>query len=374
MRICIDGRMYGKGFTGIGRYIQELLNHLVKIDQENEYLVLLTKENFEEFNIKQSNFKRELADYGHYSFDEQTKFLKHLKKKQVDLVHFPHFNIPIFYRKPFVITIHDLIHTLFPGKKPTRFLHRKAYDLVLRSAVKHAKKVIAVSENTKKDLVEIVGANPEKIEVIYEAVDDKYYPVLDHKKLSDLKAKYGITKPFLLYIGNWRYHKNVYGLVEAFDLIKEQGKIDCQLVLPGKMGREHQEETEAAINNSPFKPDIILPGFIPEEELPLLYNAATVFAFPSFYEGFGLPPLEAMACATPVISSNASCMLEVLGDAAEYFNPNSTEEIAKKLVKVLKDENLQKEMSERGQERVKQYSWERMAKETLDVYKNVVNN
>lgn len=371
MRICIDGRMYGKGFTGIGRYIQELLNHLAKIDQEDDYLVLLAKENFEEFNINQSNFKRELADYGHYSFDEQTKFLKHLKKKQVDLVHFPHFNIPIFYRRPFVITIHDLIHTLFPGKKPTRFLHRKAYNLVFRSAVKHAKKVIAVSENTKKDLVEIVGANPEEITVIYEAVDSKYYPVTDHKKLSDLKAKYGITKPFLLYIGNWRYHKNVYGLVEAFSLIKEQGKIDCQLVLPGKMGREHQGETEAAINNSPFKPDIILPGFIPEKELPLLYNAATVFAFPSFYEGFGLPPLEAMACATPVVSSNASCMPEVLGNAAEYFDPNSTEEMARKIVRVLKDENFRKGLSKKGPLRAKQYSWERMAKETLKVYREI---
>ncbi|MFC1651834.1 glycosyltransferase family 4 protein [Patescibacteria group bacterium] len=374
MKICVDGRMYGKGFTGIGRYIQELLSHLAKIDQEDQYLVLLSKGNFNEFNIKQPNFKKELADFGHYSLDEQTKFLKHLKKKEVDLIHFPHFNLPIFYRKPFVITIHDLIHTLFPGKNITRFPHRLAYDLVFRSAVKHAKKIIAVSENTKKDLVEIMKADPDKIEVIYEAVDDKYYPIEDHKKLSDLKAKYKITKPFLFYIGNWRYHKNVHGLVEAFNIIKDQYKIDCQLVLPGKMGRGHQEEAENAINNSPFKSDIILPGFIPEEELPILYNAATIFTFPSFYEGFGLPPLEAMACATPVVSSNAACMPEILGDASKYFDPNNTEEMAKKIAEVLKSENLQKEMSKQGPERTKQYSWERMAKETLNVYKNIINN
>ncbi len=364
--------MYGKGFTGIGRYIQELLNHLSKIDKKNEYLILLTKENIDEFNIQQDNFKTKIVDFSHYSISEQTKFLKYLNNLDVDLVHFPHFNLPTFYKKPFVTTIHDLIHTLFPGKKKGRFFHRKAYDFTIKQAVKNSRKVIAVSKNTKDDIIKLLKTDPEKIEVTYEAVDPEYRLISDPLKITDLKSKYGITKPFLLYIGNWRYHKNVHGLIQAFNLIKQKHKVDCQLVITGKKGKIEQEEAEQAMEVSPFKSDIILPGFVPENELPLFYNAATLFAFPSFYEGFGLPPLEAMACGTPVVSSNTACMPEIQGAAAEYFDPNNVKQMAGQFTKVLKDTDLQKEMSKKGLEHVRQYNWQRMAKETLEIYRKAV--
>ncbi len=371
MRIAVDARMYGKKFTGIGRYISELLHNLAAIDQENEYLILLRKDNFDECQINQPNFKKILADFPHYSIAEQTKFLRFLNKLDVDLVHFPHFNAPVFYKKPFVVTIHDLIHTLFPGKKKSRFLHRLFYGLVIRSTVKHSYFTIAVSENTKQDLVKILHADPNKIAVTYEAVDPQYREISDHKIIADLKAKYHIAKPFLLYIGNWRYHKNVQGLVAAFNLIKSRYKIDCQLIVTGEIGKPEQEEAEAAIQNSPYRNDIILPGFVPEEELPLFYSAATIFTFPSFYEGFGLPPLEAMACGTPVVSSNTSSMPEILGDAAVYFDPDDANNMAEQIIKVLQDQNLQKQMRLKGIERVKRYSWKCMAKETLDIYRKI---
>ncbi len=371
MRIAIDARMSGRGFTGIGRYTTELLNHLARIDSKNEYLVLLRKDNFAECQIKQPNFKKVLADFPHYSLSEQTKFLKFLNKLNLDLVHFPHFNAPIFYRKPFIVTIHDLIHTLYPGKKKSRILHRLFYGLVIRSAVKHARYVIAVSDNTKRDLEKILHTDSAKIGITYEAVDPQYHEILDHQKIVSLKAKYHIVKPFLLYIGNWRYHKNVHGLVAAFNLIKDRYKVDCQLVITGKMGKPEQAEAEAAIKNSPYRRDIILPGFAPEEELPLFYNAATIFTFPSFYEGFGLPPLEAMACGTPVVSSKVSSMPEVLGDAAIYFDPRDTDKMAEQIVKVFQDTNLQKQMKIKGLEQVRRYSWQRMAKETLAIYQKI---
>ena len=174
----------------------------------------------------------------------------------------------------------------------------------------------------------------------------------------------------MLYIGQWRPHKNLAKLVEAFEIAKKKSKVDFQLVLGGKPDPEYSE-LMSKIKNSPFKKDIIRPGFIPDQDLPFWYNAATAFILPSLYEGFGLPPLEAAACGTPVLVSKVSSLPEVLGPAAEYFNPEKVDEIADSIIKIVDNPKLQKQMEKKGLGQVKKYSFEKMAKETLGVYNSI---
>ncbi len=368
MKIGIDARMYSSRFTGIGRYNHELIKNLLKIDQTNQYVVFLNKNEFPKFKIRDTQkVKKVLADCKHYSWKEQTEFLKILNKEKLDLMHFTHFNAPIFYKKPFVMTIHDLTLSFFPGKKMTSFIHRMAYQLTIRSNTKRAKHIIAVSKNTKKDLTSLLKIRPEKITVIYEGTDPKF-KTLSEKHKKQVIQKYGLSNSFLLYTGVWRNHKNVVGLIKAFARLRQDKKYKGDLVITGKRDKAYNEVAET-VNKLNLKENVKFVGLVPENDLISLYNAASVYVFPSFYEGFGLPPLEAMACGTPVAASNTSCIPEVCGkENAIFFNPYDLEEMTKKISKLLKDKQLQGKLVQNGFKRIQDFSWEKMAKETLEVY------
>ena len=391
--IAIDARMYGAGQTGIGNYIYHLMKYLFEIDKKNSYLVFLLPEEYDKFELPNKRVKKIKVTAKWYGWKEQLIFTFEILKHKIDLIHFPHFNSPILYHwiAPFlkiktVTTIHDLTPYYFPGHKMNSWLRRESFKLVFSTAVKKSSRVIAVSEYTKGDMVKIFLVGNEnfrslqrnkqnKIQVIYEGVDEQFQVIKDYGKINivgtqnfaSLRKKYKITKPFIFYTGVWRNHKNLVGLIKAFDLIVNKYRMNYQLVLGGKEDPYYPEvrQTWEKLNLSDR---IIRTGFISQKELPLFYNAADIFVIPSFQEGFGLIGLEAMACGTPVISSNKTSLPEILGDAAVYFNPNNYEEMAGKIAQVIQDKDLKAGLIQKGFQQIKKYDWKKMARETLEMY------
>lgn len=369
MRIGIDCRMYSSRFTGIGRYVYELTENLFKIDQENEYVLFFNNPEYSEFNPPNARISKVLVNSPHYSSQEQTIFLKHLRKSKLDLMHFTHFNAPIFYFGRSVVTIHDLTLSFFPGRKMTSFIHRLGYQITIKSSVTKAKKIISVSHNTKKDLQNVLHVSPKKIEVIYLGVNGLFYHEENQQKIHSVQEKYAISKPFLLYSGVWRTHKNLLNLIRAFSILKEKHGWDGCLVITGRKDPHYAPEIENLVNSLNLQKSIIFVGHVDEGDLVILYNAAKVYVFPSLYEGFGLPPLEAMQCKTPVAASNVSAIPEVCGQGnALFFDPKNPQDMAEKIHILLTNPAQRQKIIENGFKHVKQFSWEKMAKETLKVY------
>lgn len=378
MRIGIDARMYRSGVAGIGRYSQNLIKYLLEIDRDDEFVLFMTpedKKEFENFKIKNSlkivNYKLKIitTDIPHYSIAEQTQLPKIIKKEKVDLMHFLNFNYPVNYRGKFIVTIHDLTLIKFPDTaKKTNVFKRSAFNFVMRKACQNAIKVIAISKNTKHDIEDIFHVDANKIKVIYESADDKVFIDVKDSDIDRLKKQYNIDSPAILYVGQYRPHKNLPGLVEAFGKIRND--MPCKLVLVGKPDLAHKRLKES-IDKTGKKDDIAMPGFVSDNELACWYKLATVFAFPSLYEGFGLPGLEAMQAGTPVVAADNSVLPEIYEKAAIYFDPFETQDIADKIKSVLVNDKLRADLIQKGKDRVKQFSWEKMARETLDLYKSV---
>lgn len=370
MRIGIDARMYGNRQTGIGNYIKHLIKYLAELDQQNEYVIFLLEPMYSEFVCSNGRFKKIKVNSHWYSWQEQLFLPWRFYQEKLDLLHFPHFNSPLLYRKKTLCTIHDITPYFFPGHKMTSPWRRLGFRLVFRNTVSHAQKVFAVSEYTKKDIVKYFKINPDKIIVTYEGVEPHFRIIKDGEKLTELKKKYNITKPFIFYVGVWRNHKNLVGLVRAFDILLRKYNLDCQLVLGGKEDH-YYPEIRQTWESLGLDKDILRPGFITEEELPLFYNAADLFVIPSFYEGFGLIGLEAMACGTPVAAANTTSLPEVLGEAAYYFDPHNPEEMAGVIKEVLTNQEEKIKMAQAGMEQIKKYSWRACAEKTLEVYKKL---
>ena len=371
MKIGIDCRLYSSRFTGIGRYTNELVDHITKINDEHkrthEIVLFFNQPEYQNFIPPNPAVKKVLVNAPHYSLKEQTKFLKALNKEHCSMVHFPHFNVPNFYRKPYIVTIHDLTLSLFPGRKMTKWYHRLAYHFTIKNAVKKAKKVIAVSKNTKEDIISHLKIPAEKIEVIYNGINPQFHIIEDLKEVEKTLKKYDIKKDFLLYTGVWRNHKNLTGLIEAFNILKNEKQIDINLVITGNPDPIYPEvlHTIKALN---LEKDIILPGLVSEQELVHLYNGAKIYVFPSFYEGFGLPPIEAMRCGTPVAASNTSSIPEICGEEnAVYFNPHIPQDIAEKIEMLYKNVDLQAGLIWKGMHHSQRFSWEAMARHTYEV-------
>ncbi|HAR55046.1 TPA: hypothetical protein DCR79_02035 [Patescibacteria group bacterium] len=373
--IGIDARMFGTAeAVGIGQYTEELVRHLLKHDHENTYSVFVSPKAWVNFPIYAPNLNKIQVVFPHYSWAEQIWYPLILRKAKLDLIHYTNFNSPVFWRQiPSVVTIHDLTLWRFSGRTQKSWWHKLAYRLVIRQACKNARAIIAITEATKRDIVQLLGIDPAKITVIYEAVADRYKPINDTDKIEEFKRKFNIARPYILYVGQWRQHKNIVRLIRAFYLLKRRYGLDYQLVLAGKIDQK-APEVLATIQQLGLKSDVILTGYIPDVDLPYLYNGAEMFVFPSLYEGFGLPPLEAMACGTPVVASSASCMPEVLGKAAEYFDPLSVEAMARALANVSKNYSLKQQLKTAGLHQAKQYSFDQMAERTLAVYRQALNN
>jgi glycosyltransferase involved in cell wall biosynthesis len=387
-KIGIDARFYGPLGKGLGRYVQEVVDGVIKIDVENEYVIFLSRENFNEFLPANERVRKVLAPCRWYSLAEQIIFPWLIWREKIDLMHFPHFNVPIFCPARFVVTIHDLILTKFPTIRASTLspiLYRIKnffYKFVILTATKRSKKIITVSEFTKKDIVEKFRINSEKIIVTYEGVanfargrDSLFIGKLDDKKTL---LSYNIDNGFILYVGNAYPHKNLELLLDVFkEFRKKNDKL--RLVLVGKEDYFYRRLKEAAANfglwnNNISETPVVFAGYVPDFELEVFYRQATFYIFPSLYEGFGLPALEAMAKDCPVVSSSASALPEILGDAAMYFNPKNKIDILEKMEKVSSDNNLREILRKKGREQIKKYNWWECARQTLEIYKKFYIN
>ncbi|MDF1498224.1 MAG: glycosyltransferase family 1 protein [Patescibacteria group bacterium] len=370
--IGIDARMFGYAQTGIGNYIRHLLEYIFEQDRINNYVIFLMPEEFDDFLIPNERIRKVKVTSRWYSWKEQLLFPYQIYKENLDLMHFTHFNSPILYFKKTIVTIHDITPYFFPGHKMKSLIRRLGFKTVFFFSVKKASKVIAVSNNTKNNIIKYFKIKENKVKVIYEGTDKQFQVINDNDKIEKFRKKYNIIKPYIFYTGVWRNHKNLVGLIQAFGILKKKYNLDFDLVLGGKED-SYYPEVRKTWEKLGLENDIITPGFINQKDIPLFYNDAEVFIIPSFYEGFGLIGLEAMACGTPVVSSNTTSLPEILGDAAIYFDPKNPKEMAKKIKLVLNDKKLYNKLIKKGFNQISKYSWNKMGKETLKIYKNNCN-
>lgn len=375
--IGIDARLYGPVGKGLGRYTKEVVDGVLHLDAENNYVIFLCQENYEDFIVPNERVKKVLVHARWYSLAEQIVMPFYIWREKVNLMHFPHFNVPLLCFTPFVLTVHDLILTKFPTQRATtlgpllyRFKHAM-YKVVISSAVRRARKIITVSLFTKKDIIEYFHIDEAKIEMTYEGVSQSFERTEACDK--NILLRYNIKEPFLLYVGNAYPHKNLDGLLDVYAEIRKKIAIDLVLI-----GREDYFYKRIKDHAKGFDPNIskgiIFPGFVPDIDLTCLYKAACAYVFPSFFEGFGLPPLEAMAQGCAVVSSNKTCLPEILGEAASYFNPEDKLEMQKKIEEIIQEEDFKKGLITKGYEQAKLYDWNRCAKETLNIFLSEIHN
>lgn len=383
--IVIDARFFRRATGGIGRYIRALIRELAGFNAPYHYTVLLTPADTDDWQafaqkvaLPKNVWQSQVIDIPHYSLAEQTKLPRLLTDLKPDLVHFTNFNHPLQYQKPFVVTFHDLTILKFPvGSRQRSPLAQLGFRLTVRHALRQARHILTVSEASKDDLVTHLGADPQRIAVTYEGIDSQYQPVnlpQQGRLQTELVERYQLHSPYLLFVSQWRPHKGIGLLLDAYDEFRtHHSRLKPPLVLVGAPNPNYPE-IPARIDASPYRADILRPGFVPEEDLPLFYQAAAVFVFPSIYEGFGLTPLEAMACGTPVIASQASCLPEILGEAALYAKPNDPASWVTAIETLLTDRSLWQKYRTAGLAQARRYSWHTMAQQTLAVYERALGS
>lgn len=377
MRILIDATCITDQMDGWARYSYNLMKQFSLIDKENEYTILLQKANLSDnhpiFKLNEmENFSLKRVGFGPVGPIREFKFLLARLSPDYDVFHCLGTYLPIFQNYKSVVTVHDLKYLRYPNLWGKGFHFKVAYmRSTLKKALSKAKRVIADSQDTKEDIVNFFGISEDKIKVIYLATDLKMKLASD--SACSILEKYSINKPYFLYLGVNLLHKNLNGLIEAFAEFKEiYDKWNTKLLITGKQYSAYNTHLNKA-KKVGIIDNIIFTGFVPDEHLPLLYQEAEAFLFPSFHEGFGLPILEAMECGTPVITSNVSAMPEVAGNAALLVDPNNPKEIAQKMFAIMDSEDLKREYIEKGYERVKKFSWGKTAQETLTVYNFVLS-
>ena len=377
LRIGIDARFAGPEGTGLGKYTEELILNLAMLDKKNEYPIFLRSKNWNFFKIPK-NFNKVLADIKWYSKDEQLKLSGIFSKEKLDLLHVPHFNVPILYRGKFIATITDLIHHQFSEQSAStkNFLmfkiKRTAYKTIIYSAVRRAAKIIVPSNFVKKQVISAFKINPEKIIVTYEAAEEEYFGQLKNSKLKtqNLLKMLKIKSPYIIYVGNAYPHKNLERLLDAFKiLISHHSTLIANLVIvcPRDV---FSERLNAEIAKRDLESQVALCGYLESKDLKLLFDYAKAYVFPSLSEGFGIPGLNAMAANIPVVCSDIPTLQEIYQDAALYFDPGNSGDIADKIKKILEDQKTRTTLVKKGIKQVRKYSWQKMARETLDVYES----
>lgn len=360
-RIVIDARESG---TTTGRYIDKLIEYLHHLKPTEEIIILTKAERLEYFGIVAPSFVVLETPFKEYTFSEQIGLLRHLNNIEADLVHFAMVQQPIIYQGKTVTTMHDLTTTRFrnPVKNPIVYtIKQQVYKLVNWLVPHTSKKIFVPSNYVKEDVAKFARVNPDKIVVTHESADAIKDPAEPVKGLEN--------EEFIMYIGRPMPHKNLWRLIEAFqDLKATHPKL--KLVLAGKKDVLYRQ-IEARVQQEGVK-GIVFTDFVSEGELRWLYEHCAAYVFPSLSEGFGLPGLEAMQHGAPVVSSNATCLPEIYGDAAHYFDPLDVQSMADAINEVLTDKDLRKSLVEKGKHQAAKYSWQRMAEQTLEVYREVL--
>ncbi len=386
LRIAINAYFLQQPATGSGEHLYHLLEGLDAVDSTNRYLVLYprlgdnpalrTPRLGPRFEIREVRGTSErLGPRFGKLWWEQVALRQACAGKEIDLLHSPYFAAPLVPNLPTVVTIHDVIPMVLPHYGSS--IHARAYLGLVSTAVRRGRAVITVSEAAKRDIVSALGIPAERIHVIYNAVDGSLQQVRDAAALERVRDAHRITEDFVLYFGGFDERKNVARIVRAFQAARSSFHRPCQLVLAGSLNLVGQHplypDPRPLVRQLGLENQVIITGRISEEEKGALYSAASAFVFPSLYEGFGIPVLEAMACGTPVITSNSSALPEVAGDAALTVDPSSVEAIADAMIRLINDAELREEMKRRGSRRVREFRWEASALKTLDVYRQVLS-
>ena len=379
MRIGIDYTAAVRQGAGIGRYCRELIRALARLDSGNSYVLLVAgRLPPAESEALRADFER----YPNFAFRSlllNERWLNRLWHRlqvpwpvegfagRLDLFHSPDFTLPPALRAKKILTVHDLSFLRVPQYADPRL--REYLQTVVPRSVRQADLILANSQHTKEDLISCLRVPSERVIVVLPGVEARFEPVADEGELDRVRARYNLEKPFILGLGTLEPRKNFEGLIEAYHLLRSRTRIPHQLVIGGRKGWLY-EGIFRRVEELGLGDAVHFLGFVADEDLPALYTLADVFAFPSFYEGFGIPVLEAMACGTPVVASNAASLPEAVGEAGLMVTPGDVEALAGALERVLQDRPLREELIARGRERARCFTWERAAQELLRAYQS----
>lgn len=372
-RIGIDARIYGPAGTGVGRYVQNLVENLQTIDSKNQYVIFLGKEGCALFHPRRPNFQKRLVEVPWYGITEQLHLPSIFGRERLDLLHVPHFNAPLFYRGKLLLTIHDLTMLKMGEREtstralPVYLLKRLGLRSLFPLALKKAAAILVPSQFVKQDLASTFGIYPEKISVTYEAGE------LGTGSGEDRVAeRLGVPDPYFVYVGSFYPHKNVGRLLEAIKILNRRRGVSVSLVLV-RAKDQFAKVMEARARDLGVSRSVFLPGHLEDSALVGLLRGAQAYVQPSLLEGFGLGPLEAMTLGTPVVCARSSSLPEVGGEAVLYFDPLDPSDLAAKLAQVVDDAGLRHNLSRLGKEQARKFSWVKMAQETLAVYQKILS-
>ena len=358
MRIGIDSRMIS--MTGIGTYLRNLIDGIGELDKENEFVLFMHPSDIENFKSPGTNFKVVPSKSSPYSVSEQILFPKKVSNLELDLIHYPHYFQPFFGITPVVVTIHDMIHQIFPHFCPS-YLHWKISWLMIKRVVKKSRIILTVSKNSAQDIKERLHIGNEKVRVIYNSLP-KNWGRNSNKEIPVKLKSFLAERSYFLYVGNHKLHKNIPLLLQAFSNLRKMNKQIC-LVLTGENKRFKKLISSLSIESS-----VYFLGKIDLDVLQAIYSNAHALVLPSLYEGFGMPLIEAMTFGCPVISSNTSSLPEIYGNASMSFNPKSGEELAHCMKKLVEDKNMREDLKKKGFTQSNKFSWNKCAEETFKVY------
>ncbi|MBI2589814.1 glycosyltransferase family 4 protein [Candidatus Berkelbacteria bacterium] len=352
MKIGIDMQTTVGQKTGFGFYVENLVNNLERIDRINEYKKLIP--------ISRADY-RSLERW----WWDQVRIPQLARRFKIDLLHQPAFSAPILFPGPIVVTLHDLIAIHYGADIPLG--SRLYFGKWMPFSYRYADHIIAISEHTKRDAIKLLGLDEAKITVIYEAADSVFQPIRDRESLTSIRAKYQTGDKFILHVGTLNPRKNLEFLVKVFAEVRKRVGHRWKLVITGQKGW-YYEGLFKLVEKLGLQSAVVFTGYINDHDKPLLYNAASIFAFPSLYEGAGLPPLEAMSCGTPVVSSNTSSLPEMVGEGGILLSPTNLSAWARALTSLIADASLRRELAGKGRKQARRFSWERTAKETIRIY------
>jgi glycosyltransferase involved in cell wall biosynthesis len=381
MKIALNALFLQTPASGSGQYLLHLLHALKEVDQQNEYILLGAKPLAHNGNAE-TPFPYQISPVPslarHNENVEKVVWEQYTgpaaaRRGDIDLFHVPYFAPPLFPRTPTVVTIHDVIPLRLPAYQASAMV--KAYMRLVARAAHNATLIITVSQHAKQDMMDALNLPAERIRVTYEAAGDEYKPITDAVTLARTRARYGVGERYIFYLGGLDQRKNVLQLVRAFaHLYKQLDQPDLQLLISGNPDKQ----------KGPFFPDPrpvaaelgiseqVIYRFVEDEDKPAIYSGASLFVFPSLYEGFGLPPLEAMSCGAPVVCSNRTSLPEVVGDAALTVDPDDTHALVEAMRSVLTGSSLENELRARSLQRAAQFNWHKTATETLVAYQEAL--
>lgn len=368
MRIAIDARKL-RDF-GIGTYIRNLLSELSRLDQTTEYVVICHPADAAAQQSLGSNFRMVAESARPYSIAEQIRIPACISREGAQLLHEPHYVLPVATPCRSVVTIHDCIHLMFPQYLPSRlaYVYAKA---AMWTATRKAARILTVSEASKRDILRFFNVPAEKVSVIYNAIDARFLGPADQTRMDLVRQRYQLDHPFVLYAGNIKRHKNVERLIDAFGRARSGCPDDLRLIIIGDEISKYPALRQA-VHKHRLDKYVRFLGFQPHETLAAFYRLARAFVFPSLYEGFGLPPLEAMACGTPVVTSNVSSLPEIAGGAALLVDPYDADDIAEGIRRAVTDESLRGDLVARGLARARTFSWSQSVREIHRIYMEVL--